>query len=49
MKSGKLKCGICGSDVTISSKTYGGMQRFVCTTLTCVNSEFDWDLEDTNA
>ena len=47
-KTGKLKCANCGSDVQISSKPYGQLHRFVCSELTCVNSELAFDLEDNN-
>ena len=47
-KSGRLKCAACGSDIEISSRTYGGLQRWVCVVPTCINSEIALDLEDTN-
>lgn len=47
-KTGNLKCSICGSDVVISSRPYGGMLRWVCILQTCVNSEIALDLEDNN-
>lgn len=47
-RSGKLKCAACGSDVTISSRTYGGLQRWVCSVQTCINSEIALDPEDSN-
>jgi hypothetical protein len=48
VRSGKLKCGVCGSDVQISTYLYGGMQRWVCTDQTCTNSEIALDMENTN-
>lgn len=48
VKSGKLKCAICGSDVAISSRAYGGLPRWVCIVQTCTNSEIALDLEDSN-
>lgn len=48
IRSGKLKCGVCTSDVKISTGIYGGMQRWVCTDPTCTNSEIALDLENTN-
>lgn len=47
-KTGKLRCAKCGSDVVISSRPYGGLHRWVCSTPICINSEIAFDLEDTN-
>lgn len=47
-RTGKIHCSACGSDVEISSRTYGGLPRLVCTMQTCVNSEIAWDMEDSN-
>lgn len=47
-RSGRLKCAACGSYVEISSRTYGGLQRWVCSTPICINSELALDLEETN-
>ena len=48
IRTGKIHCSACGSDVGISSRTYGGLPRLVCTMQTCVNSEIAWDMEDIN-
>ena len=44
-KTGNLKCSMCGSDVVVSSRLYGGMLRWICTMQTCANSEIAWDME----
>lgn len=44
-KTGKLSCMLCGSNLIVSSRSYGGMQRFVCVVQTCANSEIAWDME----
>jgi|APGre2960657404_1045060.scaffolds.fasta_scaffold40273_3 hypothetical protein len=48
IRSGKLKCAACGSDVMVSSRAYSGMPRFVCVVPICINSEIAWDLDESN-
>lgn len=48
IRTGKLRCAVCGSEVQISTFRYGGMKRWVCTEETCINSETALDLETTN-
>lgn len=48
VRSGKLKCAACGSEVLVSSRAYGGLRRWVCIVQTCINSEIALDLEESS-
>jgi len=48
VKTGRLKCAACGSDVMVSSRVYSGMPRWVCVVPICINSEIAWDLDESN-